>query len=190
MAKHDQRDMAASEAAQFQAHTDAEGAIGNPPHSRSGIDREPTEAELNFYRDMSGEEWKVKVAEGKQEIAGIQAESAAAVAAIKQEHGEKWERRIRALESIQPSGNPAEDAQAFLEAIGLDPSKLGPYAQAYKEGKSSMTLRYFKEVDKRSGHELPPLLSEAAQRYFQVFDQVVKKIITAAEEAGVRESGE
>jgi len=187
MSNNHERDMAASEAAQFQVQTGAEGAAGNSGRSRSGIDRQPTDAELNSCRDMTGEEWTATVAEGKQRIAGIEMETSAAVAAITEEQAEKWEHKIRALTSIQPSGNPAEDARSFLEAIGLDPSKLGSYAQAYREGNKSMMLRYFKEVDKQGGHELPAFLSEAARRYFQAFEQLVKKIINAAEKAGVKE---
>ena len=156
------------------------------PKSASGPDAAPTAEQLQFYRDMTQEEWRATIADNERQINAAGTHGNQDREQIEQSAREKWERRIRALEAVQATGNPAQDARGFFEAIGLDPSTLGPYAQAYKDGDSKMMLRYFKEVQSKA-HDLPPTLSEGIRQYFRVFDQTVTRIVDAAESAGVKE---
>lgn len=189
MGTGDNDDGTPPEAKSFQAPPDAktESKAEKMPPSPSGLDREPTEAELEFYRNMTHEEWDARVAKGKEEIAGIVAQREEDHRQHEERQREKWGRKTKALEAIQPTGNPIEDAQAFFEAIQLDPNTLdSQYKTAYQNGDREGMLKYFKDVEKSAG-TLPASMNQYAVEYFRKFDEVVKKIISTAETVGKRQ---
>lgn len=150
------------------------------PSSDSEVDREPTEEMLEPFRDMTKEEWETKRQEWKQEIAAWRTDEERK----KEERREKWERRTKALESIQPTGDIVEDAEAFFEAAEI--TDLGEfdsnYGGAFTNKDRKGMLQCFKDYERNPRADfLPPAAEEMIVRYFRTFDQVVKKIISAAE---------
>ena len=164
---------------QFQSE---EGAEKLPP-SPSGMDKEPTEEELEFYRDMTREEWEALVAKGKRDIADIDAERERAA----KEQREEWERKIKALESVEPTGDIIEDAKAFFKAVDTNPDELDSrYGGAFEKEDRMGIMKYFKDLERTAGM-IPPSGRDYVVKYYIKFDQVVKKIISAAEFAEEKE---
>ncbi len=147
--------------------------------SDSEID-EPTEEMLKPLSDMTKEEWEAKKQEWEQATAKWEAEEESK----KEERREKWERKTKALESLQPTGNIVEDAEAFFEAVEI--TDLGEfdahYGGAFRDKDHKGILQCFKDYEKNSrADSLPPAAEEMIVKYFKMFDEVVKKIVSAAE---------
>lgn len=118
-------------------------------------------------------EWKQEMAEWKTEEERK-----------KEERREKWERRTKALELIQPTGDIVEDAEAFFEAAeitdlgGFDSHYGGAFTKKDRKG----ILQCFKDYEKNPRADfLSPEAGEMIVKYFRTFDEVVKKIVSAAE---------
>jgi hypothetical protein len=181
MNRGDMPDGTPTEAKEFQVPPEQESKNEKIPPSPSGTDRQPTEDELRFYRTMTREEWDERVLKGKEEIASIEAQRGEDRRQRQEEQRNRFERKIRALQSIQPTGDSVEDARAFFEAIDFDPNQLdSPYDEAYRKSDQNSMLRYFKNIGDQAG-ELPLSNRESISIYFRTLDRVVKSIIAAAE---------
>lgn len=151
------------------------------PPSSLETGAEPAEEMLKKpLHDMTKEDWEAERQQWKQE--GV--EWRAGEERRKKEHYEKWERRTQALESIQPTGDIVEDAEAFFEAVeitGLEEFD-SHYGGAFSKKDSKGILQCFKDYEKNARADfLPPETDEAIVRFFRTFDEVVKKIISAYE---------
>jgi len=154
-----------------------EGVPEELPSSPSGMDKEPIEEELESYRNMTREEWDARVVQGKQETADIMAEREEAA----KEQREEWERKIKALESVEPTGDIIEDAKALFKAADINSDELDSrYGGAFEKGDRTGIMKYFKDLERTAGM-VPPSGRDYVVKHYIKFDEVVKKIISAAE---------
>jgi predicted secreted protein len=137
---------------------------------------------------MTLEEFEAMVAKDHKELSDWDTETARLEAADEaeqqkreQEMRETYERRIKALEAIQPSGDPIVDAQAFFAAIEIDPNEINAEdKKAYLHGDRKGILHYFKGVEKVA-MRVPEAFSQSFKEFCKVFSRVARDIIDAAE---------
>lgn len=146
-------------------------------------DKQPQLEEMPENKESG--EGSVKDLGEKQKIMDILREGEEKEASMdraEDEYRKKWEQKIKALESIQPTGNILEDSKAFIEAAEIDPEKLSsPYREAFKNEDPEGIMQYFRDLERsRNAENLPPSMKEYALRYFKEFDQAVNRIISAA----------
>lgn len=127
--------------------------------------------------------------QGKQEFATNVAQGEKDLDRLRAVDREKWGRRKKALEVLKPSGDILEDAKAFFQATDINPDRIGsPYSQAYTNGDRGTMLQYFKALDRFSGQPPSGDSNEWTIEYFKTSDNVVKKIVAAAEAGNLRMS--
>ena len=132
---------------------------------------------MEDYLYMNIEEWVARVVQGKQDTADIIEEREGAA----EEQREEWERKIKALESVEPTGDIIEDAKAFFKAVDTNPDELDSrYGGAFEKGDRMGIMKYFKDLERTAGM-IPPSGRDYVVKYYIKFDEVVKKVISAAE---------
>jgi len=145
----------------------------------ASTDQEPTDEDLNVYAEMTRDEWEAHVAEGKQRTADLIAEGKRRNKEIQKK---RYERKIKALEAIVPTGDAAADAQAWFRATEVDPNRVlfGDEAQAYKDGDQAGMLEYLRGVLVNIADH-PRDDDETVRLYYAKRLDVLRNIIEVAE---------
>jgi len=94
----------------------------------------------------------------------------------------KWERRSKALQSLQPSGVVIADTKALLEAAELEPERyLNETYRAYQEGDSTPVLELLQQIE-QDASALPQGEDDQTREYFAAFYEALKRITHAAKQ--------